>query len=138
MGRLCEILDKFYTFSQFFLSEKETVCYPIYIIFPGRDEIERLIAGEAIEKMVRLELTYDEIDNSIDNLWSVLFTTGYLTQAGQNEQGAYRLVIPNKEIREVYRFQIQEWFQRSVLENTEQLTGLCGQMWKPVRVLLIS
>ena len=97
-----------------------------------------MIAGEAIEKMVRLELTYDEIDNSIDNLWSVLFTTGYLTQAGQNEQGAYRLVIPNKEIREVYRFQIQEWFQRSVLENTEQLTGLCGQMWKPVRVLLIS
>ena len=45
-----------------------------------RDEIERLIAGEAIEKSVRMELTYDEIDNHIDNLWSVLFTTGYLTQ----------------------------------------------------------
>ena len=49
-------------------------------------EIERLIAGEAIEKAVRLELTYNEIDNSIDNLWSVLFTTGYLTQAGKVER----------------------------------------------------
>ena len=61
-----------------------------------RDEIERLIAGEAIEKYVRLELTYDEIDNSIENLWSVLFTTGYLTQAGVTEDGAYKLVIPNR------------------------------------------
>ena len=76
-----------------------------------RDEIERLIAGEPIEKFVRLELTYDEIDNSIDNIWSVLFTTGYLTQVGMTEQGAYKLVIPNKEVREVFRFQIQEWFK---------------------------
>lgn len=49
-----------------------------------RDEIERLIAGEVVEKSVRLELTYDEIDSSIDNLWSVLFTTGYLTQVGSD------------------------------------------------------
>lgn len=69
-----------------------------------RDEIERLIAGEAIEKMLRLELTYDEIDNSIENLWSVLFTTGYLTQAGVTEEGAYKLVIPNREVRDVYKF----------------------------------
>ena len=88
-----------------------------------RDEIERLVAGEAIEKMVRLELTYDEIDNSIDNMWSVLFTTGYLTQTGMTEQGAYKLVIPNKEVREVYKFQIQEWFKKSVFSNTEQLTA---------------
>ena len=88
-----------------------------------RDEIERLVAGEAIEKMVRLELTYDEIDNSIDNMWSVLFTTGYLTQTGMTEQGAYKLIIPNKEVREVYKFQIQEWFKKSVFSNTEQLTA---------------
>ena len=88
-----------------------------------RDEIERLVAGEAIEKMVRLELTYDEIDNSIDNMWSVLCTTGYLTQTGMTEQGAYKLVIPNKEVREVYKFQIQEWFKKSVFSNTEQLTA---------------
>lgn len=86
-----------------------------------RDEIERLVSGEAIEKFIRLELTYDEIDNSIDNLWSVLFTTGYLTQTGMTEQGAYKLIIPNREVREVYRFQIQEWFKNTVFSNTEQL-----------------
>ncbi len=88
-----------------------------------KDEIERLIAGEAIEKVVRLELTYDEIDNNIDNLWSVLFTTGYLTQIGQTGQGAYKLVIPNKEVKEVYKLQIQEWFRDLVLKNTEQLSA---------------
>lgn len=88
-----------------------------------RDEIERLVSGESIEKHVRLELTYDEIDNGIDNLWSVLFTTGYLTQAGMTAQGAYKLVIPNREIREVYKLQIQEWFKDAVLSNTEQLTA---------------
>ena len=72
--------------------------------------------------MIRQELTYDEIDHSIDNLWSVLFTTGYLTQVGMTDQGAYRLVIPNKEVQEVYRLQIQEWFKNTVLGNTEQLS----------------
>ena len=86
-----------------------------------RNEIERLIAGEAIEKQIRLDLTYDEIDNSIDNLWSVLFTTGYLTHAGISAEGTYKLVIPNKEVREVFRLQIQEWFKKSIFSNTEQL-----------------
>ena len=45
-----------------------------------RDEIEQLLNGESIKKNIQLELTYDEIDNSIDNIWSVLFTTGYLTR----------------------------------------------------------
>lgn len=86
-----------------------------------RDELERLVAGEAIEKHIRLELTYDEIDSSIDNLWSVLFTTGYLTQKGVTEDGAFKLVIPNQEIREVYKLQIQEWFKKKVFADTEQL-----------------
>ena len=86
-----------------------------------RNELERLVAGEAIEKHIRLELTYDEIDSSIDNLWSVLFTTGYLTQQGVTESGAYKLVIPNQEIREVYKLQIQEWFKKSIFANTAQL-----------------
>lgn len=94
-----------------------------------RDEIEHLVSGESIEKHVRLELTYDEIDNGIDNLWSVLFTTGYLTQAGMTAQGAYKLVIPNREIREVYKLQIQEWFKDAVLSNTEQLTA-CWSAFK--------
>ena len=91
-----------------------------------RNEIEQLIAGNAIEKMLRLDLTYDEIDNSIENLWSVLFTTGYLTQTGMTEDGAYRLVIPNREIREVFKLQIQEWFKKSIFSNTKQLTAF----WK--------
>lgn len=86
-----------------------------------RNELERLVAGEAIEKHIRLELTYDEIDSSIDNLWSVLFTTGYLTQQGMTESGAYKLVIPNQEIREVYKLQIQEWFKKSIFANAAQL-----------------
>ena len=91
-----------------------------------RNEIEQLIAGNAIEKTLRLDLTYDEIDNSIENLWSVLFTTGYLTQAGMTEDGAYRLVIPNRETCEVFKLQIQEWFKKSIFSNAEQLTAF----WK--------
>lgn len=88
-------------------------------------EIERLIAGEAIEKAVRLDLTYEEIDNSIDNLWSVLFTTGYLTQAGRVERGVYKLLIPNREVREVFILQIQEWFKETVVRDTKPMQAFC-------------
>lgn len=88
-----------------------------------RDEIEQLVAGEAIEKNLRLELTYDEIDNSINNLWSVLFTTGYLTQTGMTDDGTYKLVIPNREIREVYKLQIQEWFKQKLTAGREQIAS---------------
>ena len=90
-----------------------------------RDEIEQLIAGNPIEKRIRLELTYDEIDNSMDNLWSVLFTTGYLTQVGKAVDGVYRLVIPNKEVREVFVFQIQEWFRQTIVEDAKPMQELC-------------
>lgn len=93
-----------------------------------QDEIEHLIAGEPIEKSVRLDLTYDEIDKSIDNIWSVLFTTGYLTQSDMTEQGAYKLVIPNKEVRTVYISQIQEWFKQKIADNTEQM----AHFWKAI------
>ena len=91
-----------------------------------KDEIERLIAGEAIEKVIRLDLTYDEIDNSIDNIWSVLFTTGYLTKIGEvklpdSENYAYKLVIPNKEVREVFVLQIQEWFKAVVANENDTM-----------------
>ena len=88
-------------------------------------EIERLIAGEAIEKAVRLELTYNEIDSSIDNLWSVLFTTGYLTQAGKAARGVYKLVIPNREVREVFILQIQEWFKETVVQDEKPMQAFC-------------
>ncbi len=91
-----------------------------------KDEIERLIAGEAIEKVIRQDLTYDEIENSIDNIWSVLFTTGYLTKIGEvklpdSESYAYRLVIPNKEVREVFVLQIQEWFKAVVANDNDTM-----------------
>ena len=82
-----------------------------------RDEIEELIAGYAVEKRIRMDLTYDEIDNTIDNVWSVLFTTGYLTQEGREMDGIYRLIIPNKEVREVFVLQIREWFNRVVAND---------------------
>lgn len=82
-----------------------------------KDEIERLVAGESVTKRIRLDLTYDEIENSIDNVWSALFTTGYLTNIGNPESGVYELVIPNREVHEVFVLQIQEWFQRSVAKE---------------------
>ena len=82
-----------------------------------KDEIERLVTGKSVTKRIRLDLTYDEIENSIDNVWSVLFTTGYLTNIGNPESGVYELVIPNREVHEVFVLQIQEWFQRSVAKE---------------------
>lgn len=91
-----------------------------------RDEIEKLVAGGIVEKRLRLDLTYDEIDSTIDNLWSVLFTTGYLTKIGEvkmpdSESYAYKLVIPNKEVREVFILQIQEWFKSVVTNDNDNM-----------------
>ena len=91
-----------------------------------KNEIERLIAGEYIEKEVSQELTYDEIDNKIENLWSVLFTTGYLTQHGHTENGKYRLTIPNKEIRNLFTRQIREWFRDVLQKDGEKLNAFCN------------
>lgn len=88
-------------------------------------EIERLINGEAIEKKVRLELTYNEIDDTIDNLWSVLFTTGYLTYDGETDDGKLRLIIPNHEVREVFILQIQEWFKKTFVRDDKPMRDFC-------------
>ena len=89
-----------------------------------RDEIEQLLNGESIEKNIQLELTYDEIDNSIDNIWSVLFTTGYLTSEGKAIDGIYKLRIPNEEIRQVYQTQIKEWFKETIQNDSNKLSSL--------------
>lgn len=88
-----------------------------------KDEIEQLIAGDVIEKKIRQDLTYDEIDQSIDNLWSVLFTTGYLTQTGRAKRGIYKLMIPNKEVREVFIDQIQQWFDQTVVNDEDRMSS---------------
>lgn len=89
-----------------------------------RDEIERLITGDEIVKEIHQELTYNELDSSIENLWSVLFTTGYLTQRGQ-EGKKYRLAIPNSEIRELFISQIREWFRDVSRKDGETLNQFC-------------
>ena len=95
-----------------------------------QNEIERLIAGEAIEKAIRLDLTYNELDSSIANLWSVLFTTGYLTQAGKAVRGVYKLAIPNREVREVFILQIQEWFKQCVTDDEKPMREFCQAFLK--------
>lgn len=90
-----------------------------------KNEIERLIAGESIEKDVTPELTYDELDKSIENLWSVLFTTGYLTHKGRTESGKYRLVIPNREVRNLFVKKIREWFSDMSRKDGQTLEQLC-------------
>ena len=101
-----------------------------------RDEIERLISGESVEKAIRLELTYDEIDNSIDNLWSVLFTTGYLTQKGCVERGVYRLCIPNKKFGKFTFCRFRSGLRKCV-EKESGCPGICralqdgnAELWK--------
>ena len=89
-----------------------------------RDEIERLIAGDEIVKEIHQELTYNELDSSIENLWSVLFTTGYLTQRGQKGK-KYCLTIPNNEIRELFISQIREWFRDVSRKDGETLNQFC-------------
>ena len=93
-----------------------------------KNEIERLIAGESIEKDVTPELTYDELDKSIENLWSVLFTTGYLTHKGRTESGKYRLVIPNREVRNLFVRKIREWFADVSRNDGKTLETLCSAL----------
>lgn len=91
-----------------------------------KNEIERLIAGEDIEKDISQELTYDEVDKSIENLWSVLFTTGYLTHKGCTESGRYRLAIPNKEVRNLFIRKIREWFSDVTRNDGKTLEEFCN------------
>lgn len=86
-----------------------------------RDEIELLINGGSIQKEIRQELTYRDLDSDIDNLWSILFTTGYLTQNGKENYGLTRLVIPNKEIRWIFIRQIREWFEADTRKDIRTL-----------------
>ena len=87
-------------------------------------ELELLLDGGTIEKSLRLDLTYDELDRSIDNLWSVLFTTGYLTTSGEVSQGVYRLQLPNREVREVFLHKIKEWFDNVLVRSSSATNEL--------------
>ena len=90
-----------------------------------RDEIEVLIDGGSVKKRIRQELTYRDLDSNIDNLWSILFTTGYLTQRGFDSNDLTELVIPNKEIRWIFVQQIREWFQEESVKDSKKLESFC-------------
>ena len=91
-----------------------------------RREIEDLIQGKEIVKEIRQELTYNELDKSIENLWSVLFTTGYLTHRGYAGEGRYQLVIPNRELRSLFISQIREWFKETSRNDRHMLEEFCN------------
>ena len=90
-----------------------------------RDEIEVLIDGGSVKKRIRQELTYRDLDSNIDNLWSILFTTGYLTQRGFDSNDLTELVIPNREIRWIFVQQIREWFQEESVKDSKKLESFC-------------
>lgn len=93
-------------------------------------EIEKLVAGETIEKEIRQDLTYKEMYHSIDNIWSVLFTTGYLTQRGRPQRKSFHLAIPNMEIREIFTDQIMELFKEDLRKNGEAVNAFCDALKK--------
>lgn len=89
-------------------------------------EIERLVEGGSIRKKIRQELTYRELDAKADYLWSLLFTTGYLTQCGEAEEdGTMELAIPNREVRWIFVDQIQEWFEEEMAKDSRKLENFC-------------
>lgn len=93
-----------------------------------KKEIESLVAGEIIVKEIHQELTYEEIYETIDNIWSLLFTTGYLTQRGKAEGKRMKLAIPNLEIRDIFVTQIMELFRENVREDGDMLNRFCDAM----------
>ncbi len=94
--------------------------------FVTRNELERLVAGESVSKKIKQELTYRDLYSSVDNMWSILFTTGYLTQRGRVDSGVYRLAIPNLEIRQIFIEQIMEWFCEETEKDTPKLDAFCA------------
>ena len=94
----------------------------------ARHEIERLIAGEAVVREIHEELTYKELYDSMENVWSVLFSTGYLTQQGRTKGDFFRLVIPNREIRNLFTGQIMKMFREHMRKDGEAVNRFCEPM----------
>ncbi len=93
-----------------------------------KNEIEKLLDGKTILKVVKEELTYPELDDSIDNLWSVLYATGYLTKRhfDSEDEELVKLVIPNKEIRKLFTDLVKDWFQEITLADTSRINRFCS------------
>lgn len=92
----------------------------------ARDEIERLINGETVVKEIRQELTYRDIEESVDNIWSVLFSTGYLTWRGRLPGKRMELSLPNREIRELFIDLVKDWFRERTLTDFDRIHRFCA------------
>ena len=90
-----------------------------------KKEMEALIAGESIKKKIRQELTYNDLDSNVDNIWSILFTSGYLTSKGKAGGDTFEVNIPNREIRNIFIEQITEWFREETFRDGSKLSDFC-------------
>ena len=104
-----------------------------------RLELEQLVNGGIVQKEINSELTYKELYSSIDNLWSTLFMTGYLTQRGEPSGNRYNLVIPNREIRNIITNHILKMFKENVKDDGKTVSDLCDALLNqnPEKVELI-
>lgn len=91
-----------------------------------RDEIEQLIGGGTIAKTLRQELTYRDVEDSIDNVWSVLYSTGYLTLKERLNGKQVKLALPNREVRELFIDLVKEWFQETTLADSARIHRFCA------------
>lgn len=91
----------------------------------AKTELERLVSGNVVRKRINETITYKELYSTIDNLWSTLFMTGYLTQRGSEDDGRYRLVIPNREIRNIITDNILSLFQDEVKKDGQMANAFC-------------
>ena len=93
-----------------------------------KTEMERLIGGEIVQKEIHEEMTYHDLYADMGNVWSVLFMTGYLTQRGRADGNLYNLVIPNREIRNIFTEQIMKMFQEQAEQDGETLGRFCDAL----------
>lgn len=91
-----------------------------------QDEVERLINGETITKTIRQELTYRDVEESIDNIWSVLYSTGYLTRRGRLPGRQMKLALPNREVRELFIDLVKDWFEETTLADSARINRFCA------------
>lgn len=91
-----------------------------------RNEIEQLLNGGTIVKNIRQELTYRDIEDSIDNIWSVLYSTGYLTQRGRLPGKQMKLALPNREVKELFIELVKDWFQETTYADSARIQRFCA------------
>ena len=91
-----------------------------------RNDVERLINGETITKILREELTYRDVEDSIDNIWSVLYSTGYLTCRRKLPGRQMELALPNREVRELFIDLVKDWFEETTQADTARINRFCA------------